>query len=125
MQKLITILFKVPELQRKILMTAMFLAIYRIGFYIPLPIVDQEKLRSWQDVQQLTSRARAGAEEMSREGAAIRFLRTIFVPEDQSCFFLYEGNSIEAISEAGRRAELHIVRIGETLQAEFGPGDKG
>jgi preprotein translocase subunit SecY len=46
-QKLLTILFKVPELQRKILMTAMFLAIYRIGFYIPLPIVDQSKLQGW------------------------------------------------------------------------------
>ena len=45
MGKLYTILFKVPELQRKILMTAMFLAIYRIGFYIPLPIVDQDKLQ--------------------------------------------------------------------------------
>src|SRR3954467_8357562 len=32
-------------------MTAMFLAIYRIGFYIPLPIVDQDKLQSWQEVQ--------------------------------------------------------------------------
>lgn len=52
MNKLYTILFKVPELKNKILMTAMFLAIYRIGFYIPLPIVDQEKLRSWQEVQQ-------------------------------------------------------------------------
>src|SRR3954465_15504063 len=50
-QKLYTILFKVPELQRKILMTAMFLAIYRIGFYIPLPIVDQDKLQSWQEGQ--------------------------------------------------------------------------
>ncbi len=48
MQKLYTILFKVPELQRKILMTALFLAIYRIGFYIPLPIVDQSKLAEWQ-----------------------------------------------------------------------------
>jgi preprotein translocase subunit SecY len=48
-QKLITILFKVPELQRKILMTAMFLAIYRVGFYIPLPIVDQSKLQKWQE----------------------------------------------------------------------------
>jgi preprotein translocase subunit SecY len=47
-EKLYTILFKVPELQRKILMTAMFLAIYRIGFYIPLPIVDQSKLANWQ-----------------------------------------------------------------------------
>jgi preprotein translocase subunit SecY len=50
--KLYTILFKVPELKRKILFTALFLAIYRIGFYIPLPIVDQEKLRSWQELQQ-------------------------------------------------------------------------
>jgi hypothetical protein len=72
----------------------------------------------WQDLQQLTSRARAGAEEMSREGVAIRFLRSIFVPEDESCFFLYEGDSIETVGEAGRRAQLHIVRIGETLQAE-------
>jgi preprotein translocase subunit SecY len=52
MGKLYTILFKVPELKHKILMTAMFLAIYRIGFYIPLPIVNQEKLRSWQEAQQ-------------------------------------------------------------------------
>jgi preprotein translocase subunit SecY len=48
-EKLLTILFKVPELQRKILMTAMFLAIYRVGFYIPLPIVDQSKLQKWQE----------------------------------------------------------------------------
>jgi|SRR5579864_5837363 len=48
MEKLFTILFKVPELQRKILMTAMFLAVYRIGFYIPLPIVNQSKLAGWQ-----------------------------------------------------------------------------
>src|SRR5579864_3635806 len=52
MEKLFTILFKVPELQRKILMTAMFLAIYRVGFYIPLPIVNQAQLKSWQEQQQ-------------------------------------------------------------------------
>ena len=47
MEKLFTILFKVPDLQKKILMTALFLAVYRIGFYIPLPIVDQSKLQVW------------------------------------------------------------------------------
>jgi hypothetical protein len=78
----------------------------------------------WQDLQQLTSRARAGAEEMSREGAAIRFLRSIFVPEDQSCFFLYEGDSIETVGEAGRRIELRIVGIAETLHAEPAAGAK-
>jgi preprotein translocase subunit SecY len=48
-QKLYTILFKVPELQRKILMTALFLAVYRVGFYIPLPIVNQAQLAKWQE----------------------------------------------------------------------------
>src|SRR5438876_3179886 len=40
MNKLITI-FHVPELRRKILITVLFLAIYRIGYFVPLPIVDQ------------------------------------------------------------------------------------
>ena len=43
MQKLITI-FKIPELTRKILITALFLVIYRIGFHIPLPVIDQEEM---------------------------------------------------------------------------------
>lgn len=51
MGKLYTILFKVPELQRKILMTLMFLAIYRLGFYVPLPIVNQDQLKNWQEQQ--------------------------------------------------------------------------
>jgi hypothetical protein len=76
----------------------------------------------WQDLQLLASRARAGADEMRREGVVVRFLRSIYVPEDQSCFFLYEGDSIESVGEAGRRAQLQIVRIGETLQAELDPG---
>jgi len=40
MNKLITI-FKIPELAQKIGITLLFLAIYRIGFYIPLPAIDQ------------------------------------------------------------------------------------
>jgi preprotein translocase subunit SecY len=47
-EKLLTI-FKVPELRRKILFTALLLAIYRIGFYVPLPIVNQAQLKSWED----------------------------------------------------------------------------
>ena len=43
MNKLITI-FKIPELRQKILITLLFLAIYRIGYYVPLPIIDQEQM---------------------------------------------------------------------------------
>jgi preprotein translocase subunit SecY len=37
-------IFIIPELRQKILITLLFLAIYRIGFNIPLPFVDQSKM---------------------------------------------------------------------------------
>src|SRR3989304_379706 len=43
MEKLVT-LFKVPELRQKILFTLLFLTIFRLGSWIPLPIVDQERM---------------------------------------------------------------------------------
>jgi preprotein translocase subunit SecY len=42
-EQLITI-FKIPELRKKIFITLVFLAVYRIGYYVPLPMVDQAKL---------------------------------------------------------------------------------
>src|SRR5713101_2327206 len=42
MNKIITI-FKIPELAQKIGITLLFLAIYRIGSHVPLPMLDQEK----------------------------------------------------------------------------------
>src|SRR5207253_8666791 len=43
MNKLFTI-FAVPELRQKILITILFLAIYRIGYFVPLAVVDQEAM---------------------------------------------------------------------------------
>ncbi|MFY7953726.1 MAG: hypothetical protein ACOVT5_14580 [Armatimonadaceae bacterium] len=42
--QLITI-FKIPELRRKIFITLAFLAVYRIGYFVPLPMIDQQKLQ--------------------------------------------------------------------------------
>ncbi len=41
-------IFKVPELRNKILFTVGMLCIYRIGFYVPVPGVDQEAMLSMQ-----------------------------------------------------------------------------
>ncbi len=41
--QLVTI-FKIPELRRKIFITLLFLVVYRIGYYVPLPMVDQAKM---------------------------------------------------------------------------------
>lgn len=36
--------FRIPDLRNKVLFTLMMLAVYRIGFYVPLPGVDQSRL---------------------------------------------------------------------------------
>ena len=43
MNKLISI-FKIPELTRKIVITLILLSVYRIGYYVPVPFIDQQKL---------------------------------------------------------------------------------
>ena len=42
----IRVIFTIPELRQKILLTLGLLAIYRIGWFIPLPIVDAERMRA-------------------------------------------------------------------------------
>ena len=42
MFKTIINIFRVPELRNKVLFTLFMLAVYRIGFHIPIPGVDQD-----------------------------------------------------------------------------------
>jgi preprotein translocase subunit SecY len=43
MNKFLSI-FKIPELTRKIVITIILLSVYRIGYYIPVPFINQQKL---------------------------------------------------------------------------------
>ena len=43
----IRVVFTIPELRQKILLTLLILAIYRIGWQIPLPIVDTAKMTAF------------------------------------------------------------------------------
>lgn len=60
-------------------------------------------------------RARAAAEQLTSEGASIRYLSSIFVPEDETCFVLYRADSAEAVREAARRASLSFERVSEAV----------
>lgn len=41
--------FRIPDLRKKVLFTLMMLCVYRVGFYVPLPGVNQDKLAThWQ-----------------------------------------------------------------------------
>jgi uncharacterized protein DUF4242 len=77
-------------------------------------------------------RARTTAEEMSSVGASIRYIRTTFVPDDETCFHLFEAASLATVEEASRRAGLSSARVVPAIEAspparrrprERAPGD--
>lgn len=59
--------------------------------------------------------ARLAAEALTRRGTPVRYVRSIFIPEDETCFVLYEATSAEAVREAARGGALPFERISETL----------
>jgi preprotein translocase subunit SecY len=45
----LTMVFRIPELRQKIFLTLILLAVYRLGFSIPLPFIDQDLLKQTLD----------------------------------------------------------------------------
>jgi hypothetical protein len=59
------------------------------------------------------ARARSAAEQLAREGVAVRCVRSVYMPEDETCLLVFEAESPDAVDRAGRRAELAYERIVE------------
>ena len=51
------------------------------------------------------------AGQLTCEGEGVRFVRSIFVPEEELCFYLFEAQTMEAVAEAAKRSGLAFVRI--------------
>jgi hypothetical protein len=60
---------------------------------------------------EVVARARAAADELAQEGAPLRHLECIFVPEDEMCLLLYEADSPQLAREASRRAGIECERV--------------
>jgi hypothetical protein len=60
-------------------------------------------------------RARAASQRVSREGAAVRYLQAIYVPEDETCFYIFEATAADIVGEASHLAGLGAARIVETF----------
>jgi hypothetical protein len=60
-------------------------------------------------------RACLAAEELTRRGTPVRYLSSIFVPEDETCFHLFEATSADAVREVAQRAELSFERVLEAI----------
>jgi hypothetical protein len=76
---------------------------YLVELYLPRSSADEARAAG--------TRARAAAAELSAEGVPIRYVRTTFLPEDETCFHVFVADSAEAVGEVCRRATLGRVRI--------------
>jgi len=63
----------------------------------------------------LVARLTGVAETMSPE-TPVTYRRSIHVPEDETCFHLFEAESAEVVYEAGRRAGLTFDRVAEAVE---------
>ena len=63
----------------------------------------------------LVARLKAVAEAMSAE-IPVTYVRSIHVPEDETCFHLFEAESAEVVHEAGRRAGLTFDRVAAAVE---------
>jgi Protein of unknown function (DUF4242) len=59
-------------------------------------------------------RAQRAAARLTADGTPVRFVRSIFVPSDETCLFLYEAESIDAVRAAALRAGLSVDHLAET-----------
>jgi hypothetical protein len=60
-------------------------------------------------------RARAAAEQLSEEGARVRYVRTTFLPDDETCFHVFEA-ARGTVGEACRRAGIAAGRIAPAVE---------
>lgn len=56
-------------------------------------------------------RSRLAARALRREGTRVRCVRSIFVPEDETCFLLVEADTVETVHEAATRAAVPFERV--------------
>jgi len=65
-------------------------------------------------VETRSERAARAAAELTAAGTPVRFVRSIFVPTEETCLFLFEAASVDAVREAAQRAALPFDHIAET-----------
>ena len=62
-------------------------------------------------------RARSAAEDLTDGRTRVRFDRSIYVPEDEICFFLFDAPSGREAALVAERAELDSIRVVEVVSS--------
>jgi hypothetical protein len=80
---------------------------YLVETHLARGLAGERASREW--------RARLAAEDLTQERTGVRFERSIHVPEDELCFFVFEARSARDVALAAQRAGLDPIRVVEAV----------
>jgi hypothetical protein len=66
-------------------------------------------------------RVREATGTVASKGAAVRYLRSIYVAADETCFVLLEAETIETAQEVARLADVPSNRVSEVVSDPADP----
>ena len=69
-------------------------------------------------LEEAAGRARAAAESFGACGRSVRYLRSTYLPEDETCLHFFAAASDEDVAEAARQAGLTGNRITRSIDAD-------
>ena len=69
-------------------------------------------------LEEAAGRARAAAESFGARGRSVRYLRSTYLPEDETCLHFFAAASGEDVAEAARQAGLTGDRITRSIDAD-------
>jgi len=72
-------------------------------------------------VDEVAERIRESAAELTSAGTGVSLTGTILVPADEVVFYLFDGDSAEAVREACERARVPFERVVESMSTLTGP----
>jgi hypothetical protein len=70
-----------------------------------------------QEARRCAKAARAAADQLRGEGTSVHHVRSILIPEDETCLHLYRAQSIEAVRVAAALASLRLDRLTEAFSS--------
>ena len=70
----------------------------------------------WPEVEAGAVRASVAASELSAAGTPVRYVRSFFLPDDETCFVLFEAETVHAVHDAAVRAGLQFDHVAAVLQ---------
>lgn len=59
---------------------------------------------------------RRAADRMTRQGTPVRYLRSIYASEDETCFLLYAAETADAVREAATATGRPFEHVAEVVE---------